>query len=72
LRNKVLFVLLSAKISDIHAMKCVKKRASAAKIIYRPEYAAGVYAFFIGGKTSGMRRISAISTRHSTIVLPTK
>jgi hypothetical protein len=72
LRNTVFFVLLSAKISDIHAMQCVKKRASAVKIISRPAYAAGVYACFIGGKTSGMRRINAISTRHSTIGVPTK
>ena len=28
---------------------------------------AGIYAFFIGDKTSGAWRISAISTRHSTI-----
>jgi hypothetical protein len=32
---------------------------------------AGIYAFFIGDKTSGMWRISAISPRHSTIGFPT-
>jgi hypothetical protein len=33
-RKKELFLLFSAKISGISAMKCVKKRASAVKIIY--------------------------------------